>query len=221
MHAMDPDKAENMTLPLALYSRELVQASYQAGSDYLLGGRMLTTALIKTESDMGTAPAAVVSEEKNVDSWPNWRGPALMASTWESLVDNSIGIVIAGSVSEECSGTLLINKDHEELQKCGSELWQLWPLPARKIADLEDGITRIPLTLAADTCKILSLRNNEPPAPLPLIEKTDRVLERNKETLEVPSWQTAADRLFAGEFFLARKTVSEGTNTVTVTVKNQ
>lgn len=214
-HSMDPGDEENFKLPVASYSKELVQASYQCASDYLLGGRMLFTALCRNADDMGTAPIAVVSDERTVELWPNWRGPALLGSSWESLNDNSIGIMLAGSVAEDCSGTLIVNGSHEALAGKGSELWQLWPLPAVKIADIEEGKNSIPVQIAENRCMVLALRDSAPPPPRPLVKRDDRVLLRDKETQAFPGWETNSNCIYAGEFFPAQNKLANGSNLVT------
>ncbi len=148
----------------------LAQAWHQAGNKFLNGGRGIETAQVPEASLTGRAPVGIVSDKITVrisNRNYTWRGPALVGSSWEAY-DNSIGITIANITDISRKGKLIIQP--EFLKPAGSVLYQTWPLPVKKIAELDMSKPFIlDFEVEADQGAIFELAGDRPPQTRALV----------------------------------------------------
>lgn len=160
----------NSKQPGDVLLKNLAQAWYQAGNKFLNGGRGIETAQVPDPALVGRAPVGIVAEPisvRNSNRNFTWHGPALLGSSWEAY-DNTVGITIANISGVPRKGKLVIQP--EFLKPTGSVLYQTWPLPVKKVAELSGGKPlTLELEIPADQGAIFELAGTQAPTTRELL----------------------------------------------------
>ncbi len=199
--------------PHAAFIRNLVQSAYRVGSRYLTGGKMAEVAVVADRSLIGKVPAAVIApayELKNFWGMP-WKGTAVPASGWYDVSSHDFALTMVNVSGKEQQAEIRFFPEY--LKTGNRQVWQTWPLPARKIGTLKDGTTPFFVTVPADDCAIVEVLENGPSEPRPLLDRRDEILHADKT---FPTPVKKGNELYGADYSIVENSLKNNANTLTL-----
>lgn len=192
------------------FNREIIQARHRAAAKFLNRGRGIEVAQVPDLKFAGeSAIAAAASShqvaepaEKCISQFSLWKGPAVLTSAWQAS-DNSVGITMV-NISGKPQQLKLRFAPDKLPANAGNVLWRSWPLPVKKLGNINDNKV-LDLAFNADQAMVIELRGNTPPEITPLLPVSASFAVPDKHG-NFPAVTNDTGSLLGGEEVLAEQT---------------